>query len=250
MSSGNRATLSERLILALDVPTRAQAHDLIEQTKGLVGCYKIGSPLFTSEGPALIREIVARGESVFLDLKFHDIPSTVARAAVEAARLGVRMMTIHALGGEAMMRHAVDALRELSERERIPPPRLIAVTLLTSLGLDDLTKIHLGGSPEEIVADLAWLASACGVDGVVASAYECPFVRSRVNDPRFVLVVPGIRPAGSRPDDQRRTVTPAEALRRGADFLVIGRPIVLSPTPRETTEQILAEMTKLMQEDG
>ncbi|HXF05868.1 MAG TPA: orotidine-5'-phosphate decarboxylase [Blastocatellia bacterium] len=238
----NRADAAARLILALDLPTRARALEFIHETEGLVGSYKIGSQLFTAEGPTLVRDIVARGQSVFLDLKFHDIPNTVAGAAVEAARLGVRMLTIHALGGETMMRRAVEAVHDLCDGEGLTPPRLIAVTLLTSLGREDLKKIHLSGTPEEIVADLAELAYSCGMDGVVASAHECPAIRARVTDPRFVLIVPGIRPADSSPHDQQRIVTPGHALRLGADYLVVGRPILESPTPRQAAERILAEI--------
>lgn len=238
----NRADVAGCLILALDLPTRARALELIHQTEGLVGSYKIGGQLFTAEGPTFVREIVARGESVFLDLKFHDIPNTVAGAAVEAARLGVRMLTIHALGGETMMRRTVEAVHDLCDGEGLTPPRLIAVTLLTSLDREDLKKIHLSGTPEEIVADLAELAYCCGMDGVVASAHECPAIRARIADPRFVLIVPGIRPADSSPQDQQRIVTPAHALRLGADYLVVGRPILESPSPRRAAEKILAEI--------
>lgn len=238
----DRADVAGRLILALDVPTRAQAREVIQQTKGLVGYYKIGSQLFMAEGPALVREIVAEGENVFLDLKFHDIPNTVAGAVRETVRLGVRMLTIHALGGEAMMRRAVEAVHGLCDREGLTAPTLLAVTLLTSLSLTDLEKIHLGGSPDEIVSDLAELAYTCGVDGVVASAHECPAIRARVTDPHFVLVVPGIRPADSSPQDQQRIVTPTEAVRLGADYLVVGRPILESSSPRQAAEHILAEI--------
>jgi orotidine-5'-phosphate decarboxylase len=242
MALENRADAAERLILALDVPARARALELIHQTKGLVGYYKVGSQLFTAEGPTLVREIVAQGGAVFLDLKFHDIPNTVAGAVVGAARLGVRMLTIHALGGEAMMRRAVEAVHDLCDGEGLTAPRLIAVTLLTSLDREDLKNIHLSGTPEEIVADLAELAYSCGMNGVVASARECPAIRARVTDPRFVLIVPGIRPADSSPQDQQRIVTPAHALRLGADYLVVGRPIVESSTPRQAAERILAEI--------
>lgn len=241
--TGEKPELRDRLILALDVPTAGQALRIVEQTCGLVGAYKIGSQLFTAVGPDLVRELVRRGERVFLDLKFHDIPTVVARAGIEAARLGVRMFTIHALGGEAMMRAVVEAVADFCAREGIARPRILAVTVLTSLGAEDLARVGVRAELEEIAVALAHLAHACGVGGVVASAREIRRIRAAIPDREFAIVVPGIRPAGASVHDQQRRATPEEALGAGADYLVIGRPILESAHPREALAHLLRRLS-------
>lgn len=242
----NAGTMHEprdRLILALDVPTAEAAMRFVEETRGLVGLYKIGSQLFTAVGPDLVRMLLRRGERVFLDLKFHDIPTTVARAGVEAARLGVSMFTVHAFGGEAMMRAVVEAVADFCAREAVAPPRILAVTVLTSLGAADLIKVGVRAEPEEVAVALARLAYACGVGGVVASPWEIARIREAVPDREFAIVVPGIRPWGMPAHDQRRSATPQQALRAGADYLVLGRPVLESARPREVLADIVRQMS-------
>jgi orotidine-5'-phosphate decarboxylase len=233
----------DRLILALDVPTAEQALRLVEETRGLIGMYKVGSQLFTAVGPEFVRELVRRGERVFLDLKFHDIPTTVARAGVEAARLGVSMFTVHAFGGEGMLRSVVEAVGDFCARQGIARPRILAVTVLTSLGADDMAMLGLRTGPEEIAMDLARLAYRCGVGGVVASARESARIRSLIPDREFVIVVPGIRPPGASAHDQQRSATPQEAVQAGADYLVLGRPLVESDRPREILVDLLRQLS-------
>lgn len=233
----------DRVILALDVPTAEAALRLVEETRGLVGMYKIGSQLFTATGPDLVRALLRGGERVFLDLKFHDIPTVVARAGVEAARLGVSMFTLHALGGEPMMRAVVEAVADFCAREGIARPRVLAVTVLTSLEAKDLAKMGLQAKPEEIAVALARLAHACGVGGVVASAWEIARIREAIPDREFAIIVPGVRPSGTPPHDQRRLATPQEAIRAGADYLVLGRPVLESDRPREILEDILRQLS-------
>ncbi len=233
----------DRLILALDVPTAEQAMRLVEETRGLIGMYKVGSPLFTAVGPDFVRELVRQGERVFLDLKFHDIPTTVARAGVEAARLGVSMFTVHAFGGEVMLQSVVGAVEDFCARQGIARPRILAVTVLTSLGADDMPQLGLRAEPEEIAVDLARLAYRCGAGGVVASARESARIRALIPDREFVIVVPGIRPAGAFTHDQQRFATPQEAVQAGADYLVIGRPVVESDRPREVVGDLLRQLS-------
>lgn len=242
-ASPGRRDPRNRLVLALDVSTADRARQIVEQTRGLVGMYKIGSPLFMAAGPDFVRELVRQGERVFLDLKFHDIPTTVARAGAEAACLGVQMFTVHALGGERMLRAVVEAVRDVSAREELTPPRVLAVTLLTSLGAEDLIEMGWPVEPDEVVVALARLAHACGAGGVVASAWEIARIRQAIPSQEFAIVVPGIRPAGAPAYDQQRSATPQEALRAGADYLVLGRPILESDRPREAIEEILRELS-------
>jgi len=190
-----RLTPRDRLIVALDVETRARALELVEQLKGLVGMFKIGSQLFTAEGPQLVREIVGRGEKVFLDLKFHDIPSTVAKAGIAATRLGVSMFDVHAAGGAEMMRAVAEAVRETAEREGMTRPLILAVTVLTSLWSKDLEQVFITEKIDRVVTGLAQLAADCGLDGVVSSAQEALLIRHQVTKPGFVILTPGIRPA-------------------------------------------------------
>ncbi len=213
----------ERLIVALDVPGEADATALVDRLAGRVGMFKVGSQLFTAAGPAFIRELAARGEKVFLDLKYHDIPNTVASAVSAASRLGVSLLTVHALGGQAMMEAAVGALPALGER-------LLAVTILTSHDAAGLATVGLEPEVAPNVQRLARLARAAKVDGVVASPHEVALIR-QVCGRDFLVVTPGIRPAGARAGDQARAATPAAALAAGADFLVVGRPLTEAPDP-------------------
>ena len=231
--------LGSKLVIALDVPDRAAALEAVDDLSGLAGMFKIGSQLFTAEGPGLVREIVARGERVFLDLKFHDIPNTVAAAAQSASRLGVSIFNVHAAGGAEMMKAAVDAVsRQDSERR----PLILGVTVLTSMNSSSLAEIGISDDAASQVVRLAALARASGLDGVVASPLEIALVRKRIAAEKFVILTPGVRPAWSESGDQKRTATPAEAIRLGADLLVIGRPILGAPRRRDAAERILEEM--------
>jgi len=232
----------DRLIVALDVDSQAQAERLAERLDGLVRRFKIGSQLFTAGGPAVVEAIHKRGAEVFLDLKFHDIPNTVAGAAREAARLGVFMFNVHASGGLAMMKAAADgaaaAARELSVRR----PLAIAVTVLTSLDRDALHReLGVASSVEGHVLRLAELAREAGLDGTVASPVEIAAIRRSLGA-AWVIVTPGVRPAGSAAGDQSRIATPAAAARAGAHYLVVGRPITAAPDPAKAAEAILEEI--------
>jgi orotidine-5'-phosphate decarboxylase len=208
--------------------------------------FKIGSQLFTLAGPQIVREVVASGAKVFLDLKFHDIPHQVAGAASSAAQLGVSLFTVHASGGAEMMRRAVDAVTEVAERERTIRPAVLAVSVLTSMDAAALSQIGINSSPEESVLRLVKLAEQSGVDGVVASPQEAATIRATVARPNFLIVTPGIRPAGNDAgtDDQRRVATPAAALNAGANYLVVGRPITAAADPLAAARAIAAEMER------
>ena len=199
---------------------------------------KVGKELFTAAGPELVRSLIARGFEVFLDLKFHDIPNTVAGAVRAAAELGVWMVNVHAGGGRRMMQAARAALAALPE----PRPLLIAVTVLTSMEPDELAETGVSGGLEAQVLRLAGLTLDCGLDGVVCSAREAPLLRSRFGAAP-VLVTPGIRPAAAAPDDQRRTLTPAEALAAGSDYLVVGRPVTGASDPAAALDAILSDIS-------
>jgi orotidine-5'-phosphate decarboxylase len=232
----------EKLIVALDVDSAPKARELAKELNQLAGMFKIGSQLFTAAGPDLVREIVNSGGRVFLDLKFHDIPNTVASAAIAAMRLGVTMLNIHAGGGSEMMRRTADAVSEVAEKERIQRPSIIAVTVLTSANEATMTEVGVPRSPEAQVVALARLAAISGMDGVVASPREVALIRSNVSSPSFLVVTPGIRPANSPLADQKRVMTPAEALKAAADYIVVGRPIIGAPEPVEATRQIIADL--------
>ena len=220
----------ERVLVALDVPTAASALTLADRLRGAVAGFKIGSQLFTAAGPSVVRALVDRGDRVFLDLKFHDIPNTVAQACAAATRLGVWMLNVHAAGGRAMLvaaRESVDATAAETGKAK---PLLIAVTVLTSLGDQDLAELGIAETAPRQALRLARLAADVGLDGVVCSAVEAPVLRSALGR-RFVLVTPGIRPAGSARDDQTRIITPEAAIANGSDYLVIGRPITQASDP-------------------
>jgi len=225
-----------RIIVALDVPGAVGALELAARLDPALCRLKVGKELFTAAGPALVEALAQRGYSVFLDLKFHDIPNTVAGACRAAAALGVWMINVHALGGRAMMQAARDALAVHATR-----PKLIAVTLLTSMGGRDMEEAGISGTPAQAVARLARLAADSGLDGVVCSAQEAAMLR-RERGPAFCLVTPGIRPAQSDADDQQRVVTPRAAIDNGADYLVIGRPITRAADPLLALQQINLEI--------
>ncbi len=234
---------SAKLIVALDVDKPSEARKLVNALRGIVGMFKIGSQLFTAAGPGLVREIVSSGERVFLDLKFHDIPNTVAAAGVEATRLGVSIFNVHATGGSEMMRRTVEAVKKCVADEGLVRPQIIAVTVLTSANHQTLAEAGFSSNPEDLVRRLALMAEAAGMDGVVASPREVSLVRAAVKTLGFIVVTPGVRPIGSAPGDQSRIMTPREAVTAGADYLVVGRPILAAIDPALAARQIIDEMT-------
>ena len=233
---------TNKLIVALDVDNTQKAREILNALRGVAGMFKIGMQLFTAAGPAFVREIISSGERVFLDLKYHDIPNTVALAGVEATRLGVSIFNIHAAGGSEMMRRTADSVAECAITEALPRPLVIAVTILTSANENTVAEVGFGSSPAELVPRLALLAEASGMDGVVASPLEVSIVRSAVEKPNFVVVTPGVRPKGAALFDQRRVTTPREAILAGADYIVVGRPILDAPDPAAAAQQILDEL--------
>ena len=227
--------MRSKIFVALDVETKEKALEIVSDLKGLGACFKIGKQLFTSTGPELVREIVGMGEDVFLDLKYHDIPNTVAKAGAAAADLGVKIFNVHASGGRKMM----EAVRE-EMNKRQNPPLVLAVTILTSLGEEDIREVGFDRTIPEQIAKLAKLAKDSGMDGVVASPLEIELIRETCGKD-FKILTPGIRPAFAAVNDQKRIATPAEALRKGADYLVIGRPITAAENRREAFLKILEE---------
>jgi len=228
--------IDPRVIVALDYPDARSAAELASRLDPELCRLKVGKELYTAAGPSLIEKLRGAGFGVFLDLKFHDIPSTVAGACVAAAELDVWMINVHALGGRAMMEAARAALSR-----RSAPPKLVAVTVLTSMGVTDMEEIGLAGGPQEAVLRLARLTQACGLDGVVCSAQETGALRRQLGG-EFCLVTPGIRPAGSAQDDQERVATPRQAIAGGADYLVIGRPITRAADPLAALREICLEI--------
>ena len=234
--SGRDGVNSTKIIVALDFADAASALALVGQLDPTLCRLKVGKELFTVAGPDLVRTLVARGFEVFLDLKFHDIPNTVAAACRVAASLGVWMMNVHASGGRRMMEAAREALADLPH-----PPLLIAVTVLTSMSAEDLGEVGISAAPADQVLRLARLTHACKLDGVVCSAHEAAMLRAELGA-GFRLVTPGIRPAGTEAGDQRRVMTPAEALRAGATDLVIGRPVTAAADPLAALKQIQSDI--------
>ena len=231
-----------KIIVALDVPSADAALRVAQLLHGHVGMFKVGKEVFTAEGPAVARRLVAEGNKVFLDLKFHDIPNTVRAAAQQAGLLGVSLITIHASGGRKMIAAAVEGVQAAAKASgAAQPTRVLAVTALTSLSAEDLAEIGFQGSPEEVVVRLAKLAHSAGADGVVASPREIAAIRQACG-PNFLIVTPGIRPAAGTSDDQARTATPESAIRAGADYLVIGRPITGAPDPAAAADAIAHEI--------
>ena len=229
------------IIVALDVPTRDEALRLAASLAGSVGAFKIGKELFVSSGPDIVRDIRATGAAVFLDLKFHDIPNTVAKAVAAAARLDVQMLTIHTGGGGAMMAAAETAAHETAAEGGTEAPLVLGVTVLTSMDADDLAQVGINVEPAEQVGRLARLAAASGLRGLVCSPLEIERLRAVLPN-HMQLVTPGIRPADSQAQDQKRVMTPKDAMTAGASWLVIGRPITQAENPRSAAERILASL--------
>ena len=236
----------DQLLIALDVPTGGEALRLADVLRGSVGGFKIGSQLFTAEGPAIVQALTGRGDRVFLDLKFHDIPNTVANAVAAATSLGVWMVNVHASGGTKMMRAAAEAARKTADTGRRPPPLVIAVTVLTSMTAAAMSEAGTNAPVIDQVSRLARLAQEAGLDGVVASPQETGVIRTLCG-PGFAIVTPGIRggAAMTSKDDQERTMTAAGAIAAGSSYLVVGRPIIAAPDPRLAAEQIAAEIRTL-----
>lgn len=238
------SNIKDRLIIALDVPGRDDALRLVGSLGGAVGMFKIGSQLFTAEGPQLVREIVSAGERVFLDLKFHDIPNTVAGAVESAARLGVSILNVHTLGGSEMMRAASHAVGDRGLLW-ITRPAVLGVTVLTSMDKADLADVGITSELSSEVVRLATLARDSGLDGIVASPHEIRLIRECITAERFIILTAGIRPEWAEKGDQKRFATPASAIRDGADFIVIGRAVTDSPDPRAAVARILDEISAL-----
>jgi orotidine-5'-phosphate decarboxylase len=237
-----KTAAKDKLIFALDVDSAARALDLCEALHDVVGMFKIGSQLFTAAGPDIVRQIVAKGGRVFLDLKFHDIPNTVAAAGIEATRLGVSIFNLHASGGAEMMQRASEAVAEIANREGLSKPKVIAVTVLTSLDQKSLEQIGISGNPGSLVARLARAAADCGLDGVVASPHEIQVVRETISSSNFLIVTPGIRSQSDLSDDQKRTLSAAAAINAGADYLVVGRPILRAADPFAAAVRLAVEI--------
>jgi len=236
-----RGSMRERLIVALDVDNLAQATDIVRALAGEVGMFKIGKQLFTHAGPQAVRLIQELGGEIFLDLKFHDIPNTVAKAAIEATRLGVKMFNVHASGSLEMMRLTAKEVQRVCRQEKRRKPIMLAVTVLTSLNQADLKRVGVTQKVAAQVVRLALLTKEAGMDGVVASPHEVADIREACGR-RFVIVTPGIRPADANRNDQQRVMTPQEAVRAGVDYIVVGRPIIEAKDPVAAARAIVADM--------
>ncbi len=226
----------QRLIVALDVSTAAAAQKIVAAVGESAFTYKVGMQLYTAEGPQVVRDLVASGRRVFLDLKYHDIPNTVGAAVAEAAKLGVSMLTVHGSGSGKMLRAAVEAAQSRADL------MVLAVTVLTSLDASDLEKIGVRGSVQDTVVRLATIALANGCKGIVASAREASTLRAELGN-QFAIVTPGVRPVGSSTGDQVRVVTPREAIAAGSSYIVVGRPITDAADPAAEARAILAQMS-------
>lgn len=236
-----RDEAKNKIIFALDVDKLSEIGRWVELLADKVGMFKVGKELFTTAGPAAVDAVKRHGGQVFLDLKYHDIPNTVAQAMLAAGRLGVRLANLHALGGPEMMEQAATAVRkQFTDAER---PRLLAVTILTSSTQDTLKAVGIEQPVEQMVVRLAKLAKLSGMDGVVASPLEIQAIRAACG-PDFLIVTPGVRPAFAAVDDQKRIMTPAEAVQAGADYLVIGRPIAKAADPAQAAELIVDEIVR------
>jgi orotidine-5'-phosphate decarboxylase len=225
--------MRERLIVALDVPSAGEAQKLVSRIGDSAGVYKVGLQLFIAEGPGIVRDLVSSGRQVFLDLKLHDIPTTVALAVKSASELGVHMLTVHAGGGAAMLRAATEAAAG-----RV---NILAVTVLTSLNDDDIQEIGVSGRVSDQVLRMAALAKSAGCQGIVTSPRESSMVRRALGE-GFAIVTPGVRPAGAESNDQQRIATPAQAISNGASHIVVGRPITHAPDPAKAAAAIISEM--------
>ncbi|NPV82848.1 MAG: orotidine-5'-phosphate decarboxylase [Candidatus Aminicenantes bacterium] len=232
--------LARKIIIALDVKNREEARAVLESLPA-ARLFKVGLELYTAEGPAMIDLVKSFGKEVFLDLKLHDIPNTVAGAVKSAVRHGVAMLTLHTSGGREMMKRAVEAARETAEKENKPLPLILGVTVLTSLKDSDLQEIGFSSDARNQVLRLARLAVEAGIEGIVCSPQELEPLRAELGS-RVRIITPGIRPAWAEAQDQKRIMTPGEAIKKGADFLVIGRPITQAPVPREAFNRVLEEL--------
>lgn len=234
-------SMRDRLIVALDVDSLEQAKQFVQLLTGEVGMFKVGKQLFTHAGPQAVQLIQELGGEIFLDLKFHDIPNTVAKAAVEATRLGVKMFNVHASGSLEMMRLTVKEVERVCRQEKLRRPIMLAVTVLTSLNQDDLQRVGIEHQVADQVVRLALLTKEAKMDGVVASPHEVADIRAACGR-RFVIVTPGIRPVDGKADDQRRVMTPLGAVRAGVDYVVVGRPILEARDPIRAARAIVADM--------
>lgn len=235
-------TPRDRIVLALDVDSDQEALAIVAELKDSVGVFKVGHQLFTAYGPDIVRRIIGMGGRVFLDLKYHDIPSTVAKASAEAVKLGVSIFNVHSLGGLDMMKAAAEAAKETAGKHNLPAPTVLAVTVLTSMDEKDLRKeLKITRSLQREVAHLARLAQRAGLHGVVASPREIKMLRRAVRG-EFVILTPGVRPAWAGKDDQKRVMTPGEAVKAGADYIVVGRPVLNAADRKEAVVKILEEI--------
>ena len=233
----------DRIIIALDADSRQKAMAIVEELKAQVRFFKIGFELFSSCGPSIVEDLAKKGCRIFLDLKYHDIPNTVSKAAVSASRLGVFMLNVHALGGYDMMKKCADALREESVRLNIERPKLIAVTVLTSMDEVALKKVGISDTMDSEVLRLAKLAETAGLDGVVASPSEIVILRKEFGKD-FLIVTPGVRPLWAATGDQKRIATPKEAIASGASFIVVGRPVTDAPDRAAAAAKIIEEISR------
>jgi len=232
--------IKKHLIVAMDVSTEEEALKIATEIEGSAEYLKIGKQLFTKAGPSLVKKLKDKGFKIFLDLKFHDIPNTVAKAAIEATRLGVDMFNIHASGGSVMMETTVKEVTRFCVDQEIARPAILGVTVLTSMSDEDLSELGCGNSVQKQVELLGRLSKRSGLDGVVASAKEVELIR-KVCGNKFVIVTPGVRPAWAASDDQKRVVTPKQAITNGSDYIVIGRPILKAESKKEAIEKLLDE---------
>lgn len=234
--------VSEKLILALDVADYGHAIDLVERFGEYIGIFKVGPELFLTSGMKIIEDINKKGKKVFLDLKFHDIPNTVSKAAIAATKMGIHMFNVHTSGGLDMMKKCKDSVNELCHKENLNRPKILGVTVLTSISKEILkTEVGIQLSLKTHVKNLVALAQKAGLDGVIASAREASMIRELCGK-GFLIVTPGIRPSWTPPDDQKRTMTPKEAIKEGADYLVIGRGVLQHEDPLKALELINLEI--------
>ena len=231
----------DRLIVALDVNSEEKAAALVAKLRGDVKIFKIGLELFSSCGPGIIDAVRKNGYGLFLDLKFHDIPNTAANAAAAVTRPGVSMFNVHALGGYEMMKRAAEAVKKEAARANIERPKILAVTVLTSASENDLKKLGINDNMKSVVLRLAGLAKDAGLDGVVASGEEAKDIKKCYGED-FLVVTPGVRPSWAKAGDQKRVVTPSEAIKAGADYIVVGRPVIEAPNPALAVKKILEEI--------